>query len=144
MTGRRPPERQRFNDKRKIRQVCDPKELAQLARRVRYTGNPEHKSDPGDFNLNPPIAPRPYKTLCNEAGINRVKTALSLLREGVRRGMISEQSRGEFPQNIWCVTDDGFPLEAQLENQAQGIYHGYPVPRTDPMRNEILERWNQL
>ena len=143
MAYRRPPGRQRFNDNRKIRQDCDPGELAALARRVRYTGNPEHKSDPGDFHLNPQIRPRPNKPLCNEVGINRVKTALSLLREGVRKGMISEQQRGEFPQNIWCVSHDGFPLEAQLENQAQGAYHGYPVPRTDPMRKEILERWNQ-
>ena len=143
MTSRRPPRRESFNTKRKIRQDCDPDELAMLARGVRYTGNPEHKSDPGDFDLTPRMAPRPYKTLCHAVGINRTKTALNLMKEGIRRGLISEQQRGDFPQNIWAVTEDGFPLEAQLENQSQGAYHGYPVPTTDPFRLKILEHWSQ-
>ena len=30
---------------------------------VRYSGNPEHKRNPGDFGLNPPSSPRAGKTL---------------------------------------------------------------------------------
>lgn len=51
--------------------------------------------------------------------------------------------KGKWPQNIWAVTDEGCPVEAQLENQVQGTYHGYPMPEADPMRKEILERWYQ-
>ena len=130
-TGRRPPRRVSFNTKRKIRHDCGPDEPAMLARRVRCTGDPEHRSDPGDFDLTPRMAPRPYRTPCNEVGINRTKAALNLMKEGIRRGLMSEQQRGGFPQNTWAVTEDGFPLEAQLENQSQGAYRLPRVPRSN-------------
>jgi hypothetical protein len=134
-------DRIRFNFKRQIRRDCDPDELARLASCVKYGGNPEHKRNPGDFQLNPPAQPRADKTLCDAVGIFKKSKALWLLQEGVRRGLISEQTRGEFPQNIWSVTKDGKPLEAQLENQTQGIYHGYPMPINDDFRDEVLKRW---
>jgi hypothetical protein len=115
--------------------------LDRLASCVKYGGNPEHKRNPGDFQLNPPAQPRADKTLCDAVGIFKKSKALWLLQEGVRRGLISEQTRGEFPQNIWSVTKDGKPLEAQLENQTQGIYHGYPMPINDDFRDEVLKRW---
>ncbi|MEW6262722.1 MAG: hypothetical protein AB1641_06550 [Thermodesulfobacteriota bacterium] len=55
--------------------------------------------------------------------------------------MISQNEENGFPQNIWAVTDDGQPLEAQLENREQGVYHGYPVPENDPFREVILAGW---
>jgi hypothetical protein len=81
--------------------------------------------------------------LCDDASVHHRRTAQGLLREGARRGLISEQRRGKFPQNIWAVTADGCPVEAQLENSEQGIYHGYPMPRTDPFREKVLERWDK-
>lgn len=69
--------------------------------------------------------------------------ALRLLREGIRRGLVSAQQRGGFPQNVWAVTEGGIALEAQLENPATGVYHGYPMPQADPFRPVILERWGQ-
>ena len=90
-----------------------------------------------------PAEPRDDKTLCDDAGIFTKSEAQRLLREGVQRGLISEQARGEFPQNVWAVTEDGCPLEAELENKTQGTYHGYPVLGNDPFRERILERWNQ-
>lgn len=134
-------QRRQFNPKRRIRQDCDPDELDRLVSSVNYGGNPEHKRDPGDFRLNPPAQPRADKTLCDAVGIFDRSTALRLLQEGVRRGLISEQTRGGFPQNIWAVTQDGSPLEAQLENQTQGVYHGYPMPRNDDFRDEVLRHW---
>ena len=131
----------RFNFKRRIRQDCDPDELTRLASCVKFGGNPEHKRNPGDFQLNPPAQPRADKTLCDAVGIFDKSKALRLLREGVLQGLISEQTRGGFPQNIWSVTEDGEPLEAQLENQSQGIYHGYPMPMNDDFRHEVLKLW---
>jgi len=52
--------------------------------------------------------------------------------------LISIQKRNDFPQNIWAVTDTGIPLEAQLENNVQGAYHGYPMPESDPFRETVL------
>ena len=134
--------RRKFNPKRRIRRDADSGYLACLAGRVKYTGSPYHKRNPGDFGLTPPSQPRPGKTLCDGTGITTVRESLRLLREGVRKGLISENVRGEFPQNVWAATEDGIALEAQLENAAQGTYHAYPMSSTDVIRNEVLKRWN--
>lgn len=124
-----------------------PEELAalgDLATRARYGGNPEHKRHPGDFGLAPPSDPRQGKTLCDDSGIVLREVALSYLQEGLRRGLVSVQRRAEWPQNVWAVTADGVALESQLENQATGAYHGYPMPEDDPLRAEVLARWAAL
>ena len=135
--------RRTFNPKRRIAESNDSERLEWLAQNVKYGGNPQHKRNPGDFGLTPPSQPRPDKTLCDEAGITSIIEATRLLREGTRRGLISVQTRADFPQNIWAVTVDGIPLEAQLDNREQGIYHGYPIPRTDDFRNEVIKWWNR-
>lgn len=66
-----------------------------------------------------------------------------LVLDAAEKRRVSERKRGDFPQNIWAVTHDGYPLEAQLENETKGSYHGYPMPTTDPFRDEVLERWNK-
>jgi hypothetical protein len=135
--------RRHFNPKRRIDETSGPLELAPLADRVRYTGSPYHKRKPGDFGLTPPSQPRPDKTLCDMVGITSKLEAWRLLRNGVRKGLISVQRRGEFPQNIWSVTQDGIPLEAMLEDRVQGTYHGYPLASHDDFGDEVLERWNR-
>src|SRR5258708_5491016 len=126
-----------FNPKRRLctdaRLAERPQSIEELAKHARYGGNSEHKRNPGDFGLDPPSSPRPGKTLCDVARIHTRAAALALLRTGLRKGMLSVQERGGWPQNVWAVTDDGEPLEAQLEGE--GIYHGaftngYPMPRT--------------
>lgn len=133
--------RRTFNPKRSIREAAQTNatELEALAARARYNGNPEHKRNPGDFGLTPPARWRPGKGRCDDTGIVTRAAALSLLREGIRRGLLSEQVRGEWPQNVWTVTRDQVPLEAQLEGN--GVYHGYPMSRTDPFREEVFKRW---
>ena len=135
--------RKTFNPKRRIAAIDDPDKLAWLAKNVKYHGSNQHKKNPGDFGLVPPSQPRPDKTLCDEAGITSRMEAVRLLREGARKGLISVQTRADFPQNIWAVTADGVPLEAQLDNREQGTYHGYPMPKTDDFRDEVIKRWNQ-
>jgi hypothetical protein len=118
-------------------------DLAQISDRIRYVGNPEHKRDHGDFGL-PPLAWRPPdKTQCDGTGIRNRQVAEDLLKAGVRLGLISKQRRNHFPQNVWCVTTDGVPLEAQLDNEQQGSYHGYPMPAADPFRSAVLDRAKQ-
>ena len=114
--------------------------LDEIAKKVRYVGSAFHKRNPGDFGLEPPAAPRPGKTLCDGV-VDCVKDAQGLLEEGAKRGTISEQMRNGWPQNIWAVTKNGIPVEAQLDNETQGIYHGYPMPDADPMREKILDSW---
>lgn len=139
------PRRRTYNPKRRL---CPADELparrSALLRRIkdlRYSGNPEHKRNPGDFGLAPPSGPRPGKTLCDQVEIYSRAEALELLKEGVRRGTFSTQERDGWPQNVWAVTEDREALEAQLEGQ--GAYHGYPMPEADPFREKVLERWEQ-
>lgn len=135
--------RRAFNPKRRIKTETRPAELEELVDRVSYGGNPEHKKNPGDFGLSPPAQPRPDKTLCDEAGVFKTEDAKELLKQGIRKGLVSEQMRGGYPRNVWAVTGDGIPLEAQLDNEQQGNYHGYPMPSTDPFRDLVLSKWEK-
>ncbi|MBM3764013.1 MAG: hypothetical protein FJW32_01360 [Acidobacteria bacterium] len=132
-----------FNPKRRLyppeaietRQSIIDANLANL----RYTGNPEHKRNPGDYGLTPPSSPRPGKTLCDSVSVRGRKEAMELLRTGFARGFFSEQIRGGWPQNVWAVTERGEPLESQHEGN--GAYHGYPMPEADPFREIVLSYW---
>lgn len=55
----------------------------------------------------------------------------------------SRRTDSGFPQNVWSLTDDGAPLEAQLENTVKGTYHGYPLPKDDPMYETIIGEWRR-
>jgi len=135
--------RRTFNPKRRLclAEVLQDRRRAVSSQieKVRYSGNPEHKRNPGDFGLDPPSAPRPGKTLCDQVEIYSRAEALTLLRAGLLRGTFSMQERDGWPQNVWAVTERGEPLEAQLEGQ--GVYHGYPMAEADPFRAKILDRW---
>ena len=133
----------KFNNKRKIKKPT-PNELqhySELAKKVRYGGNPEHKMNPGDFGLTPPRDPRQGKSLCDTVKIFSRKIALERLKAGLQKGLVSERCQGEWPQNIWSITDNGSALEAQLENSETGTYHGYPMPESDPLADEVIQQW---
>ena len=136
------PREGKFNPKRRLAALTQPHlaALAVLAKSARYTGNPEHKRNPGDFNLTPPASPRRGKTLCDEVGIFHRSLAQSLLRQGLTKGLVDGRWSGEgWPQNIWAVTEGDEPLEAQHEGG--GAYHGYPMPKNDPLRDQVLSAW---
>lgn len=137
-----------FNPKRKLLSSVEAEvrvtELRALAGRARYGGNPEHKKNPGDFGLVPPSDPRQGKSLCDVAKIFNRNKAEELLRAGLLKGLVSDRMVGDWPKNVWAVTEDGFAMEAQLENPDLGTYHGYPMPDTDPLSAEVIRRWESL
>jgi hypothetical protein len=135
------PKRLKFNPKPALSKTPDLTHLAPLASKVRYGGKPEHKRNPGDFNLNPPAAPSLDKTLCDEAGILKKGTAIELLREGLRRGLVSAQQRQGWPKRVWALHGD-IAMEAIEENPGHGVYHGYPVSaRQRDLIDAINKRW---
>ncbi len=140
------PRAHKFNPKRRIlpraRAEALREQLCTLADRVRYGGNAEHKRSPGDFGLSPPALPRVGKSLCDDAGIFKRAEAERLLKTGLASGLVSDRFEGEWPFNVWAVTQDGAPLEAQWEGA--GVYHGYPMPEDDPLRPFVLKRWSEL
>lgn len=137
------PERH-FNAKRALAEPpiseVETRRLEDLARRVRYGGNPQHKRDPGDFGLTPPAQGRAQKTLCDRAAVFRRKEALGLLRRGIRQGLVSQRVIGGWPKNVWAVARNGEPVEAILENETTGTYHGYAMG-DDPLRGIVEDRW---
>jgi hypothetical protein len=137
-------ERKAFNPKRRLQPPPTGdraiESLEALASRLRYVGNPLHKRGPGDFGLDPPAALRQGKSVCD--GVVDCKSdAQTLLKEGAKKGLVSMQTHGEFPQNVWAVAPGGIPLEAMLDNFESGTYHGYPMPEADPLRTVVIERW---
>lgn len=74
--------------------------------------------------------------------IFRRAIALQHLQEGIAHGLVSEVPEGGWPKNIWSMTENGTPLEAQLDNGEQGSYHGYPLLEDDPFADIVRRRWN--
>ena len=66
---------------------------------------------------------------------------MSLLQAGIRCGLVSELRVTGYPQNVWAVSAEGVPMEAQLENAGDGTYHGYPMPEADPFRDIVVAKW---
>ena len=89
------------------------------------------------------MSPRPGATLCDEAGVTHKQVARELLRAGIEMGMVSRQMRDGWPQNIWAVSDDSVPFEAELENPLKGEYHGYPMQFDDGFRDVVLDEWKR-
>ena len=78
----------------------------------------------------------------NGSGIVKRSEAETLLKEGLRRGLVSVQERNGWPQNVWAAYQGRIPLEAMLDNPELGTYHGYPMLSYDPLYYEVLKRWN--
>lgn len=138
--------KRKHNPKRRIAGLKTASEIEALAKRVRYVGSGHHKRFASDFNLAPPLQPRRDAELCDlieEFRKLKKQDAQALLESGVRLGMVSEQTRGHFPQNIWSVTTSGRPVEAELDNQELGTYHGYPMGENDPFAAAVLKCWNE-
>lgn len=116
-------------------------EKAALRARAVYEGSPHHKRNPGDFGLTPPAAPRPDKTLCDEAGIVERARARDLLARAIEHGIVSDRDAGGFPKQMWAVDEHEQVFEAMIGGTQQGHYHGYPIRQGDPLHAEILAAW---
>ena len=132
-----------FNPKRRLaaKDSWTAGERAERAKKALYGGNPEHKIRPGDYGLPQTTNRYQNKTLCDADRKFLKAEAEELLKEGLRKGMISVQKRNEWPQNVWAVSADQQVFEAQLENQDNGTYHGYPLPESDDFRLLVLSEW---
>jgi len=117
-------------------------EKALLSAKAIYEGSPYHKRNPGDFGLTPPALPRKDKTLCDEAQVHEARVARDLLQRAIERGLVSEAFNNlGFPKQLWVVDDDGRVFELMYGGSKTGAYHGYPVRRSDPFFDEVLDAW---
>lgn len=137
------PKRQGNNPKRRIvpRGTADPNVLNRLLDEARYTGSAHHKRAPADYGFNPPVNPRPNKSLCDRDRIIELEEATALFREGLRRGMISDGGAGALPKYVWAVDHEGRAYEAKLEHGSRS-YHGYELgDDDDAMRQLVVREW---
>ena len=137
------PTRQGNNPKRRIvpRGAADPDVLNRLLGEACYTGSAHHKRAPADYGFDPPVNPRPHKSLCDGVRIVRLDEAKALFREGLRRGMISDGGVGALPKYVWAVDCGGRAYEAKLERGSRN-YHGYELGDDDEtMRQLVIEEW---
>jgi hypothetical protein len=94
--------------------------------------------------LTPPAAPRPDKTLCDEAGVTRRALADALLAQAIDGGLASETIGAPgFPKQLWVVTENGQVFEAMYGGSTTGLYHGYPIRRSDPFFAEVVNAWER-
>jgi hypothetical protein len=115
-----------------------------LRAKATYEGSPHHKKRPGDFGFIPPVAPRPDKTMCDEAGVHRRSTAQELLERAIAGGIVSEATvPNGMPKHLWAVDDSGQVFEAMYGGATEGRYHGYPIRRNDPLFREVSEAWGR-
>ncbi len=116
-----------------------------LRERAGYEGVPYHKRAAGDFGLTPPAAPRPDKTLCDEANVTQRSLAVALLAQAINGGLVSDaEGAPGFPKQMWVVGEEGQVFEAMYGGSRTGLYHGYPIRRTDPFFDEVVRAWEKL
>lgn len=116
-------------------------DLKALAKRLTYGGSSYHKLRANDYGLTPPSSPRPHKSPCDDVrGVPKAE-AIRLLKEGLRRGMVSALAGGGVPKYIWAVAQDGLVFEAKT-HPPDTVYHGYRLLDDDAdMRDEVLREW---
>lgn len=119
-----------------------PDEKAFLKESAFYEGSRDHKRNPGDFGLEPPMNPRKDKTLCDDAGVFAKSVAIDLLARAIEGGLVSEAFTGTgFPKQLWVV-HEGRVYEAIYGGSRTGSYHGYPIRSVDPLFDKVLESWS--
>lgn len=87
----------------------------------RYIGSAHHKTQPADYNFNPPVNPRHGKSLCDELRSITLREAIKLFRSGVESGMVSNHQERGLPKYVWAVDQDGEAYEAILGSDAPTI-----------------------
>jgi hypothetical protein len=108
---------------------------------ARYVGSAHHKTRSADYDFNPPVNPRPAKSLCDELRTITLREAISLFRSGIKLGMVSNHQERGLPKFVWAVDHEGEPYEAILGSDGPN-YHGYRLNRKAPNREYVIAEWN--
>lgn len=118
-------------------------DLAQLVR-ARYVGSPQHKRRPADYGFQPPVSPRPAKSLCEDADSRSIpwREAIRLFKAGIRLRMVSKPLDNGLPKYVWSVDDNGEAYEAMLGSDGPN-YHGYRLKHDAANRVAVIAEWNK-
>ncbi len=119
-------------------------ELKRIASIAQYGSSANHKLRPGDYGFTPPSNPRPSKSPCDDLRQVLKLEATKLLREGIRRGMVSRIEPNHVPKYVWAVDQRGEVYEAKTKPGQETTCHGYRLGEDErQMRAEVLSEWNK-
>ena len=114
-----------------------------LANNAVYVGSALHKRMPGAYGFRPPVNPRPSKSLCDDLRVIKKVEACQLLKDGIRKGLVSSvRSNEPLPKYVWSVDHDRNVFEAKLGSDG---YHGYRLDRGQEkhMHDLVLIEWDK-
>lgn len=132
------PGRLSDNNKRRLLERPDPRRIGELITKARYVGSSKHKANPHLYGLPPFSGLRGDATLCDAHGgflPEHMASIPGMLRRGIQAGLLGKG--GE----IWTVSDAGWIYECRLTNVTQAEYHGYPVRRSEPIAEQVYQRF---
>ena len=128
------------------RRVAPPSSIAPEVQsnleQAHYTGSAHHKTKPADYRFDPPVNPRPGKSLCDDLRVIHLLEATRLFRSGVRLGMVSTHIQAGLPKYVWSVDSDKETYEAKLGGDGSS-YHGYRLRPDARMRDYIIAEWEE-
>src|SRR5260370_25233662 len=85
-----------------------------LAARLTYAGSALHKTKPGDYGFQPPVNPRPWKSICDGLRVILLAEARELFRQGTLAGMFSDFADDGVPKYVWSVDAGGEAYEGRI------------------------------
>ena len=121
----------------------DDTRLSSVKAAARYTGSGHHKLHPGDYGFDPPVSPRPSKSVCDDLRPVMRDEAKALFGAGIDLGMISVVGPDGLPKYVWTVDESGEAYEAKASGSDPGAYHGYRLNENDEMRKIVLKEWKR-
>lgn len=120
-------------------------DLAHFDEHAVYEGMAHHKLHPSDYGFDPPVSPRPWKSVCDDLRAIGRSEACRLFKKGLRRGMVSPYLIDGLPKYVWTVDADRQVYEAKLGTDGtRWSYHGYRL-RSDEedMRRWVIDEWRR-
>ena len=121
----------------------DESELECMASEVQYHPSEFHKTLEAlqRWNLSSP-GRRRGKMACPDTGpVSSRKRVVRLLKEAIRRGMVSRARRDSWPNRVWAIGPDDGVYEAKLTKA--GLYHAFPLRGPSAFVRHLRIEWSE-
>ena len=135
------------NPKRRIAQPNHFRQadLVHFAENAVYEGKGHHKLHPADYGFDPPVSPRPWKSVCDDLRVIKRLEAGRLFKDGLRRRMVSTYLIDGLPKYVWAVDAERQVYEAKRGTDGtRSTYHGYRLrDDEEDMHKWVVDEWRR-